>query len=276
MSHLNPIGVFDSGVGGLSVLRWIRAALPKEDLLYIADSVYAPYGNRGTAFIERRSIQLTGFLLEQKAKAVVVACNTATAASIATLRSTFSIPIVGIEPGVKPAMVKTKNGTIGILATTETLNSIKFNQLISRFSHDVKIVVRACPGLVERIEEADFAGKATRDLLRRNIQFLLEKGADTIVLGCTHYIFLEPLVKEIAGEHVEIIDTGAAVAREVCRRLGQENLLSNAEKPGSEIFWTSNTREETQRLIGRLWNRPVKVRPLPERISCLPSQEIHV
>lgn len=271
MSNLDPIGVFDSGVGGLSVLRWIRAELPHEDLLYVADSIYAPYGNRGTSFIERRSIQLTGFLLEQKAKAVVVACNTATAASIATLRSMFHIPIVGIEPGVKPAMARTKTGTIGILATTETLNSTKFNQLISRFSRDVKIVVRDCPGLVEQVELANFMGKATRDLLERNVRFLLEEGADTIVLGCTHYIFLEPLVKEIAGENIGIIDTGAAVAREVCRRLRKENLLSAAEKTGSETFWTSNTREETQRLIGRLWNQQAKVRLLPERISCLSS-----
>ena len=200
MDNPNPIGVFDSGVGGLSVLRWIRAELPNEDLLYIADSTYAPYGNRGTSFIERRSIALTNFLLNQKAKAIVVACNTATAASIATLRSMFHIPIVGIEPGVKPAMAKTKTGIIGILATTETLKSVKFNQLISRFSEDVKFVVQDCPGLVEQVELANFMGKKTQNLVKKYVSFLLSEGADTIVLGCTHYIFLEPIVKKIAGQ----------------------------------------------------------------------------
>lgn len=264
IGNLNPIGVFDSGVGGLSVLRWIRSELPNEDLLYIADSIYAPYGNRDTSFIEQRSIQLAGFLLDQKAKAIVVACNTATAASIATLRSVFHIPIIGIEPGVKPALAKTRTGIIGILATKETLKSTKFNLLIRRFSGDVRFVVKDCPGLVERIERADFMGKTTRDLVERYVSFLLEEGADTIVLGCTHYIFLQPLVREIVGENIGIIDTGEAVAREVCRRLTEEKLLSTSKKKGSETFWTSNTREETQRLIGRLWNREVKVRLLPD------------
>lgn len=264
MNNLNPIGVFDSGVGGLSVLKCIREKLPNEDLLYIADSFHAPYGNRDRTYIEERSVSLTKFLLEQKAKVIVVACNTATAAAISTLRSMFSVPIIGMEPGVKPAVSITKTGTIGIMATRETLNSDKFNMLISQFCGDVKIATQDCPGLVEQIEKSDFSGKITRELVEKYVFSLLDKGADTIVLGCTHFLFIAPLIEDIIGQNIVLIDTGAAVAREVARRLQDTGLLKLGNETGSEYFWISGNMSDTQGVIRHLWHKDAIVKVLPD------------
>lgn len=263
MNNLNPIGVFDSGVGGLSVLKCIREKLPNEDLLYIADSFHAPYGNKEKSYIEERSVFLTKFLMEQKAKAIVVACNTATAAAISTLRSQFPIPIIGMEPGVKPAVSVTKTGTIGIMATRETLKSAKFNTLIGQFCDNVKITTQDCPGLVEQIEKTDFSGKVTRELVEKYVFPLLEKGADTIVLGCTHFLFIAPLIEKIIGKNVVVIDTGAAVAREVNRRLQNAALLTMSNIKGSERFWISGDKGDTKRVIHDLWHKEAIVEILP-------------
>lgn len=264
MDNPNPIGVFDSGVGGLSVLRCIRDELPHEDLIYIADSYYAPYGNRDRSDIEERSVSLTNFLLSQRAKAIVVACNTATAVAISTLRSMFAVPIIGMEPGVKPAVSITKTGTIGIMATKETLKSSKFNALISQFCGEVKIATQDCPGLVEQIEKNDFTGEVTRELVERYVLSLLEKGADTIVLGCTHFLFVAPLIERIIGQKVVLIDTGVAVAREVRRRLEITGFLTAGDREGSERFWTSGAKGNTQDVIRHLWHRKATVEILPE------------
>ena len=264
MNNLNPIGVFDSGVGGLSVLKCIREKLPNEDLLYIADSSYAPYGNKERSYIEDRSVLLTRFLLGQKAKAIVVACNTATAVAISTLRSMFSLPIIGMEPGVKPAVSVTKTGTIGIMATRETLKSAKFNTLISQFCNNVKITTQDCPGLVEQIEKTDFSGKITQELVEKYVLSLLEKGADTIVLGCTHFLFIAPLIEKIIGKNVVVIDTGAAVAREVSRRLQDAGLLTNSNNNGSERFWISGDKEDTKKIINHLWHKEAFIEILPD------------
>ncbi len=259
----NPIGVFDSGVGGLSVLRCIREQLPAEDLIYIADSRYAPYGNKSREYIEDRSLALSQFLIDKNAKAIVVACNTATAAAIAKMRSLFQVPIIGMEPGVKPALSVTKTGVMGILATTETLRSEKFHNLISRFCNECEIVTQDCPGLVEQVEKMDLTGHETLEMVNKYLSVLLKKGADTIVLGCTHYLFLVPLIEEITGGNIRVIDTGAAVAREVVRRLRESGLLNENNRTGTEQFWTSNTPENTQAVIERLWGKSVKVRALP-------------
>ena len=260
----NPIGIFDSGVGGISVLRWIRKELPNEDLLYIADSKNVPYGDKPQEYIENRSVVLTKFLIDQKAKAIVVACNTATAAAISHLRSIFSLPIVGVEPGVKPALSMTKSGTVGILATGETLKSQKFENLTHRFNNNHNLVVQDCPGLVELVESMDLSGREIRDLVKRYVSALMDKGADTIVLGCTHYPLLRPLIEEIAGPEVKIVDTGMAVAKEVTRRLKEEQLLSGIKTKGSETFWTTGDINRSQRIIQFFWKKPVEVLPLPE------------
>ncbi len=262
MNALNPIGVFDSGVGGLSVLREIRRALPGEDLLYVADSAHAPYGDKSQQFIEARSIAITEFLVSRNAKAIVVACNTATGAAVTTLRSRFSVPIIAMEPAVKPAATHTKTGVIGVLATSRTLVSDNFVYLFARYGADVEIVGQACPGLVEQVEAGDLSGDKTRALLERYVLPLLERGADTLVLGCTHYPFLAPLIQEIAGSGVAVIDSAAAVARQLHRRLEAGDLLADGDRVGTECFWTSGALDKAQPLVSRLWKMDVEVRSL--------------
>ena len=201
-----PIGVFDSGVGGLSVLREIRAELPKEDLIYVTDARHAPYGNQSPHFIRQRAIAIVEFFISNDAKAIVVACNTATAVGIHQLRSQFDIPLVAIEPAVKPAAKTTRSGVIGILATPLTLESERFVNLLTQYGKDTKVLVQPCPGLVEQVERASFDNGATKALLKEYVSPLIQQGADTIVLGCTHYSFLKPAIVSIVGSGVSIID----------------------------------------------------------------------
>ena len=261
----NPVGVFDSGVGGLSLLQCIREELPGEDIIYIADSRYAPYGDKGSGYIEGRAIAMSGFLVEKKAKAIVVACNTATAAAIKKLREIHSVPIIGMEPGVKPAMAITRSGTVGILATTETLKSEKFRTLAERFRNECEIITQACPGLVEKVEQISLTDHETIELVEKYLGTLMSKGADTIVLGCTHYLFLTDIIKRIAGEGINVIDTGKAVAKEVCRRLKEADILSNGSGRGREYFYTSGNTEKVTDIIRNLWSEEAEVKPLPER-----------
>jgi len=264
LSHLAPIGVFDSGVGGLSVLREIRRALPHEDLIYVADSGHAPYGDRDSDFIETRSVAIVDFLLARGAKAIVIACNTATAAAVATLRARYRMPIVAMEPAVKPAAANTRSGVVGVLATRGTVESAAFAQLIERFGADAKVLAQACPGLVERVEAGDPSGPESRALVERYVRPLVEQGADTLVLGCTHYPFLAPLIAEIAGPDVAIIDPAAAVARELKRRLETASLLSPATHRGEETFWTSAAVDQARAVFAGLWQADVEIRRLPD------------
>ncbi|TAN64869.1 MAG: glutamate racemase [Methylobacter sp.] len=263
MNASNPIGVFDSGVGGLSVLHEIRKALPGENLLYVADSGHAPYGDKSRQFIEARSIAISEFLVNQHAKAIVVACNTATGAAIATLRSRFLMPIIAMEPAVKPAVENTKSGVIGVMATSRTLASDNFVRLFARYSAEVEILGQACPGLVDQVEAGDLSGDKTRLLLEQYVLPLLERGADTIVLGCTHYPFLAPLIQDIVGPMVAVIDSAAAVARQLHRRLEVGDLLADASGSGTEFFWTSGTPNQAKPLVSQLWQASVEVYHLP-------------
>jgi glutamate racemase len=263
MDNLLPIGVFDSGVGGLSVLRDIRNELRNEDLLYVADSNHAPYGDKEAAYIETRSMAIAEFLLNQPVKAIVVACNTATSAAVDKLRASFSVPIVAMEPAVKPAVEKTKSGIVGVLATRRTVSSENFENLLARFGANADIMVQPCPGLVEQVEAGDLLGDKTRKLLEKFVFPLLERGADTIVLGCTHYPFLAPLIRAIVGIEVAIIDPGEAIARELRRRLDTIGLLSLRDHLGTEQFWTSGSPENAKTLISQLWETDVDVRRLP-------------
>ena len=253
------MGVFDSGVGGLSVLREIRTALPSEDLIYVADSGYAPYGDRPEEFIQSRATTIVQFLISQQAKAVVVACNTATGIAIEALRAEFSIPLVAIEPAVKPAAALTRSGIVGILATTQTLSSSKFSRLLAGQSEQVRFLLQPCPGLVERVEDGELSSPATRSLVERYVRPLVEQGADTLVLGCTHYPFLENVIRSVAGPAVSIIDPAVAVARELRRRLQMNGLLSDDSRKGSDRFWTSGNPEEVQAVMDLLWLKHVDV-----------------
>ncbi|WP_433898495.1 glutamate racemase [Pseudomonas sp. PSE1(2024)] len=234
-----PIAVFDSGVGGLSVLAEIQRLLPNESLLYLGDCGHIPYGEKTPEFIRQRCSVMAGFFREQGAKALVIACNTATVAGVADLRRDFpEWPIVGMEPAVKPAAAATRSGVVGVLATTGTLQSAKFAALLDRFATDVRVITQPCPGLVERIESGDLHSAELRALLKHYVDPLLANGCDTIILGCTHYPFLKPMLKSMIPESISLIDTGAAVARQLQRLLAERDLL--AEGPNRPVrFWTS-------------------------------------
>ena len=253
MPHSHPIGIFDSGIGGLSVAAKVRELLPADDILYVADSRHAPYGDKSDAFILERMNTVTDFLLGQGAKAVVVACNTATTSAIAQLRASWSVPIIGVEPGVKPAVLATRSGVVGVLATPRTLQTHSFSALAARFSSTVSIEVQPCPDLVGQIEALRFDDDRTLALLNRYISPLLEKGADTIVLGCTHYNYLADRIAQVAGPGVQIVSTESAVAREVVRRLACEGLLAESGKTGDEAFYTSGELAVFARQIDCLW-----------------------
>jgi glutamate racemase len=258
-----PLGVFDSGVGGLSVLRHIRQQLPQETLLYCADSRHAPYGNKSPGQILERSLRLTEFLLGQGAKAIVVACNTATAAAAAELRQRFSIPIIAMEPAVKPAVAASRSAVVGVLATVGTLKSAQFAALLENYGKDVEVVTQACHGLVECVERGALESQETRDLVRGHVEPLLAHGADTLVLGCTHYPFLRSLIEQAAGPGVTLVDTGAAVARHLRRRLEEAGLLALAGSAG-EHFWTTGDLGQAREIMPRLWGAEVQVEQLPE------------
>jgi glutamate racemase len=257
------IGVFDSGVGGLSVLREVRRELPFENLLYVADSGDAPYGDRPAAFVQHRARSIVEFLIGEGASAIVVACNTATAVAVDSLRSTFTLPIVAIEPAVKPAAATTRSGVVGVLATTNTLASAKFARLVEQYADGASVLTQAAPGLVERVESGELDGERTRALVERYVDPLLEEGADTLVLGCTHFPFLTPLIQEIAGPNVAVIDPAVAVARELRRRLTTAGVLSTSTTPGWERFWTSGPLEVIGPIMTRLWGRDVDVGAFP-------------
>lgn len=264
MNQNNPVGIFDSGLGGLSVLAEIRKSLPHEDLLYIADSAHIPYGNKSEDYIRERALLLTRFLSEQGAKAIVVACNTATAAAVPLLREEFpQLPIVGMEPALKPAVSATRTGTIGVLATEGTLVSARFAALLSRYACTVDVITQPCPGLVEQVELSDLDGPLTRALVEQYIAPLLERNADTLILGCTHYPFLQPLIADIVGPHISLIHTGPAVARQLHRVLNQKHLLAASGRMGQESFWTSGSPTALQAAVNKLWNRTVTLMPLP-------------
>jgi glutamate racemase len=266
------IGVFDSGVGGLSVLQHIRQTLPKEHLIYVADSGHVPYGDKPPDYIELRSHLLARFLIEKGADAIVIACNTATAAAVASLRSHFDLPIVGMEPAVKPAVAATRSGVVGVLATIGTLESARFAALLERYGEEVEIITQGCPGLVEQVEQGELNSKRTHELIERYTAPLLARGADTLILGCTHYPFLVPIIQKIAGPNIVLVDTGAAVARQLQRRIHcgmaeqKEHCIVGEDKISNSLpaqFFTSGNPEYASRIISTLWGESVTATQLP-------------
>lgn len=250
-----PIGVFDSGVGGLSVLNEINQRLPSESLLYVADCGHIPYGEKSPEFIRQRCVVMAEFFQQQGAKALVLACNTATVAAVADLRQRYPAwPIVGMEPAVKPAAAATRSGGVGVLATTGTLQSAKFAALLDRFANDVRVITQPCPGLVELIETGDLHSEALRTLLQGYVEPLLAAGCDTLILGCTHYPFLKPLLAQMLPSSIILIDTGAAVARQLHRLLAERDLLATGPAADTQ-FWTSACVEHFGKILPMLWNK---------------------
>jgi glutamate racemase len=254
-----PIGVFDSGVGGLSVLHALRQELPHEHFLYVGDSGCAPYGDRSAHFVIERATTITRFLVDNGAKAVVIACNTATGVAAEPLRARFAVPIVAIEPAVKPAASRTRSRVVGVLATAGTLSSPNVAKLLASYGSDVEFVIQPCPGLADQVEKGELASDVTRALVRRYVRPIVDKGGDIVVLGCTHYPFLRQIIEDVAGPGVDIIDPATPVARELRRRLESAGLLNESAAAGTERFWTTGTLEVVAPIVRQLWGTNVDI-----------------
>jgi glutamate racemase len=264
-SNAQTVGLFDSGVGGLSVLKAIRRNNPTLDFIYIADSGNAPYGSRPVEFIESRASQMAETLVSAGAQTIVVACNTATAVAVERLRAQFSVPIVAMEPAIKPAAAQTKTGVIGVLATERTLESPALARLCREFGQGVNILLKPCNGLVELVECGDLSSDRTRDRLRGLVSPLIAQGADTLVLGCTHYVFLEPEIRNIVGPAVNIVESSEAVARQMTRHLNNFIGARLHQGTGRETFLTTGSLQDAQSIFSLLWGARVEVRPLENR-----------
>lgn len=240
-----PIGLFDSGVGGLSVAAAIREGLPNEDLIYVADQAHVPYGPRSKAEVLDFSRGIVRFLLAKGSKLLVVACNTASAAALHTLRAEFSdIQIVGMEPAVKPAAEQTESGVVGVLATPSTFEGELYASVVGRFAKDATVLRSTCPGLVEEIEAGRASGAKANGILRGALEPMMAKGLDSVVLGCTHYPFALESIREIVGEGVRIFDPSPAIAKRVQFLLKQEQLANPSESAGSVQAYTSGDASE--------------------------------
>jgi len=249
------LGVFDSGIGGFSVIREMRDLLPAHPLIYLADQAHVPYGARSLEEVRLYSVAITRFLIDRGARLIVVACNTASAAALHDLRSEFpAVRFVGMEPAVKPAAEITRTGVVGVLATPATFQGELYNSVVERFAGGVTILQDTCPGLVEQIEHGRLDDTVTRAILQRSIQPMLEKGIDTIVLGCTHYPFVIPLIQEIAGEGVRVIDPAPAIARQVRRLLLQEGLLCEGYRNVEDVFFTTGDLASFARSLCWCWS----------------------
>jgi len=252
MPFADAIGVFDSGVGGLSVLRAIRAALPAENLIYVADSGHAPYGDKSESHIIERTLTVSNWLAVSGVKAITVACNTATVVAIRHLREQTHIPVVAIEPAIKPAANTTRTGVVGVLATTQTLQSESVARLCLEHGEGKRILLQACPGWVEAVEQADLHSPQTEALLRQFVVPLMDQGVDTLVLGCTHYPFLRNTLQRIVGDDVVLIDPAVAVATELTRRLGNDRRMDE-QHIGTTRFFTTGDVLHVQQVVAHLW-----------------------
>lgn len=253
MTDNRAIGIFDSGIGGLPVARQLREMMPNEDLIYVADTAFAPYGEKSEPEILQRSIAVVEFLRQQNVKAIVVACNTATMVSIKILRERYQIPFIGVEPGVKPAAIHTQSGVIGVLATEKTLSSHAFDALAKRVAGNVQMEIQPSPKLVRLVENLQLDFAEANATVQEYVKPLIKKGADTIILGCTHFAHLAPLIQKVAGESVTVISTETAVAKEAKRRVESESLLNKSGTKGSETFYSSADLVLFQKQLFRLW-----------------------
>jgi glutamate racemase len=262
------IGVFDSGIGGLSTLKSLRQQLPHENFIYVADLAFSPYGDKSQTLLHQRADLLCDFLIARDVKAIVIACNTATAASISQLRSRLSLPIIGVEPGIKPASEQSLAGIAGILATQRTLASEKFQTLLAQFSSKVKILQQACPGLAEAIEKGEQGLNERARLIQKFAQPLVDQGADTLVLGCTHYPLIIDELRLAVGKDIRLIDTSDAIARQVIAQLRARQILNNDLAPGCPEFYFSSLSatagaQQLSEVFSYYWRTPVTLTALP-------------
>jgi glutamate racemase len=252
-SSSSPLGVFDSGVGGISVLRAIREQMPEESVIYFADQGHVPYGSRSMEQIQDFSEAITRFLLEQNAKIIVVACNTASAAALKDLREKFAdVQFVGMEPAVKPAAEYTRTGKVGVLATPATFQGALYASVVERFANGVELFPNTCPGLVQQIEQGNLNGRETRRILEDALLPMLGKNIDTVVLGCTHYPFVIPLIQQIVGTSVRVIDPAPAVAKQTGRLLEARRMRNEPGSRGDIKFYTSGDPNTLKSLLPKL------------------------
>lgn len=247
-----PIGLFDSGVGGLSIWRALRQSLPQENLLYLADSQCAPYGDRSPAWIIERTQRMAQLLVDHGCKALVIACNTATLVAAPTLRATLNLPIIAIEPAIKPAAALSRSRSVALMATSRTLDSKGLQSLIDRYASDIEIIRIPCPGLADRVEALQLSGPQIEAELRERLAPALQSRADTLVLGCTHYPFLRPTIDAISGSRFHILEPSFAVAAQVHRRLQQANCLNPQTLAGTSAFISSAPMDQAQKVIQAL------------------------
>ena len=256
MNNTRPVGVFDSGVGGLSVWKEIVKILPNESVIYYADSANCPYGSKTEKEIIKLAVEIVEFLIEKDCKIIVVACNTATAAAIDFLRKKFKIPFIGMEPAVKPASLKSKTKSIGVLATEGTFNGRLYQETSERFAKDVEVNIKVGDKLVDIVENGIIYEKSTKDYINQLIQPFIENNIDHLVLGCTHYPFLMPVLKDILPSNVVILDPAPAVARQTYNILEHKNLMNNNLPNVKYEFYTTGNGEILDKFLKRLIEKP--------------------
>ena len=255
--------MFDSGVGGLSIFREIRKSLPSENIIYVADQAHVPYGTRSLEEVQLFSDAVTRFFLANQVKLTVIACNTASAAALHFLRNKYrEHPFIGMEPAVKPAAETTHTQRVGVLATQATFQGALYASVLERFARDVKIFENTCPGLVSQIEEGDLDSPETHRILVSAIQPMLAQNVDTIVLGCTHYPFVIPLIRKIAGPGVNVIDPAPAIARQTRCVLEEKHLSNPQNEPGYASLFSTLRPQKLERLLPRLIGEQIVVQPL--------------
>ena len=258
MNNQQPIGFFDSGWGGLSILKTARQVLPSEDFIYAADCGFAPYGDQSHEFIVERARRIAAFLFDEKnAKALVVACNTATAEAIDTLRQDRpQAIIIGVEPAIKPAVAISKNQTIGVIATTRTTESLRYKSLLHRFAQKAKVFTQGCPGLMDCVENGAFNTPSTLQLLHRYIDPMLKAHIDTLVLGCTHYPFLMGAIESIVGPDITVYEPSLGVSKHLEEKLKETGTLNKEnQRKATETFYVGGLTEQRKNVANLLWGQ---------------------
>ncbi|GLX77020.1 glutamate racemase [Thalassotalea insulae] len=257
----SAIGIFDSGVGGLSIAKCIAEQLPNENLIYLADSAYAPYGDISVAEIKTRVTLVARWLMQQQCKALVVACNTATVNVIEQLRNEISLPIIGVEPAIKPAAKQSKSKKVAILATQATATNKRFLDLVEKYKNGSEVFIQPCPGLVELIEQGLANSTQCKELLATYLNPLMQQQVDTLVLGCTHYPFVSNTIKQLVGSDIKLIETAAPVTQQLHRQLALHQLLTTNTTPGQHHFYSSLATPQQQVIFNKLWQNDLPLRP---------------
>ncbi|MAW34021.1 MAG: glutamate racemase [Proteobacteria bacterium] len=255
----DPIGVFDSGIGGLSILKVAQSKLPNQTWIYVADEAFLPYGDKSSEDVRNRAQVITDFFLSKNVKAILIACNTATAAAIDFLRKKHQeMLFIGVEPAVKPAANITNTKVIGILATGSTTESNRLIKLVERFSKEIKVIIQPCPGIVELIETGDYKSYSAKKLIESYLEPMLTQKADVIALGCTHYFFLTQIIQQIVGKSVLLLDTSEPVITELQHQLSINDLISKTSTQKPE-FWTTKNLNVKRHNFERAWGEPIEI-----------------